>query len=409
MATDVLTAPRRPQPPFEAAAEPAPEPLFRGFSCPQEGVDEAVAETAAVGYARRYARLFRDRFGDRLEHQGGGFRDLLDGWLARQASFDEVWALAFGELRKALLAPHENDETDLRRRAAALALRLHEHGAEGAWSLPLEPGTRLRWGRWLLPEGDRIEVAAAGGRATVEVARAGRTRRIELSRTANGWEAQGARLALPRLETGILRCNVLLPEALGAAEFDEVRPLAAASFSPAARDACRAALALVERHTPVYSRWIGRAIQNLLPLTPEPGTIRSGSLADHPGLVHMSMPAQPVALAEMFVHEGAHQHFGIVTRMGPVDDGSDPTLYWSPVRRMNRPIRYILFAYHAFANVLLFYRLCQESGLDDGGYAAKNERDLLPQLGELERALQTTRSLTAVGHSLWRPLAERIR
>jgi hypothetical protein len=60
------------------------------------------------------------------------------------------------------------------------------------------------------------------------------------------------------------------------------------------------------------------------------------------------------------------------------------------------------------ANVLLCYRQCCKSGLRDGGYIRRQERELLPQLDQLESPLRHTRGLTALGKALWEPLAERI-
>ncbi|MCA9666296.1 MAG: hypothetical protein KC503_11935, partial [Myxococcales bacterium] len=47
---------------------------------------------------------------------------------------------------------------------------------------------------------------------------------------------------------------------------------------------------------------------------------------------------------------------------GPVDDGSDRRLYPSPIKKAERPIDKILLAYHAVANMVLFYRQCAENG-----------------------------------------------
>src|SRR6185312_15271355 len=91
----------------------------------------------------------------------------------------------------------------------------------------------------------------------------------------------------------------------------------------------------------------------------------SGSSASEPGRCHMSVRAGQVKLAEMLVHEATHQYYYLVTRLGPVDDGTDSTLYYSPVKNCYRPLAYILIAYHAFANVLLFSQRCLDAGYDD--------------------------------------------
>jgi HEXXH motif-containing protein len=98
----------------------------------------------------------------------------------------------------------------------------------------------------------------------------------------------------------------------------------------------------------------------------------------------------------------------LLNRLGEFDDGSDPALYYSPIRHTGRPIRWILIAYHAFANVLLFYRCCAANGLDKDPYCRLNEKVLVPQLEQLEGALRKSRALTPLGRALWEPLAAKI-
>jgi HEXXH motif-containing protein len=70
-----------------------------------------------------------------------------------------------------------------------------------------------------------------------------------------------------------------------------------------------------------------------------------------------------------------------------------------------------LIAYHAFGNVLLFYRMARARALpadQDGLDIAKRMKQLEQQLETLEKALQTTTALTPLGRALWEPLYERI-
>lgn len=121
----------------------------------------------------------------------------------------------------------------------------------------------------------------------------------------------------------------------------------------------------------------------------------------------MSFECDPIAVAEMLVHECAHHYFHLSSRLEPVDDGTDHSLYFSPVKNTGRPIDKILLAYHAFANVLIFYRTCLASDIQDHGYCRRNATELVPQLKQLESALRETTALTETGNSLWLPLAER--
>jgi HEXXH motif-containing protein len=123
----------------------------------------------------------------------------------------------------------------------------------------------------------------------------------------------------------------------------------------------------------------------------------------------MSVGSNPLALAEMLIHEATHQYYHLLTRVAPVHDGSDDNLYYSPVKRRGRPLPFILLAYHAFGNVLLFTRACIQAGVPDPQqYLRKNEAELVPQLQQLEEGLRQTRALTPAGLALWRGLADRI-
>jgi HEXXH motif-containing protein len=79
------------------------------------------------------------------------------------------------------------------------------------------------------------------------------------------------------------------------------------------------------------------------------------------------------------------------------------------VKQTGRPLDKILLAYHAFANVVLFYRMCRESGLEDNGYLDYNEANIIPQLRQLEEPLAQTKGLTELGRAIWEPVSKRVR
>jgi HEXXH motif-containing protein len=168
---------------------------------------------------------------------------------------------------------------------------------------------------------------------------------------------------------------------------------------------------LIDRFSPEFSRWTLRLLREVIPIeSGTPGCMRSGSSAAEPGRCHMSFPSSPVALAEMLIHETTHQYYYLVTRLGPVDDGTDTTLYYSPVKGCDRPIYYILIAYHAFANVLLFSQRCLAAGYNDSdGHLHRNVHMLTEWLETLDKPLRNTTALTTVGKALWLPLARRLR
>ena len=134
----------------------------------------------------------------------------------------------------------------------------------------------------------------------------------------------------------------------------------------------------------------------------------SSSFELHPGVVALSHASPAIALADALVHEASHQHFYILGQLGPVHDGSDIQLYYSPARGADRPIDKILLAYHAFGNVLLFSRHCRSRGVGDLEMCESQERSYEACLTTLQRPLETTRALTPLGRALFEPLAARL-
>src|SRR5262249_18543782 len=116
------------------------------------------------------------------------------------------------------------------------------------------------------------------------------------------------------------------------------------------------ALSYLEQNAHPYANWVWRVLRGIIPLWAAEGLTLSSSNPHHPGVVQLSIGQDPLVLAELLVHEASHQYFHLMEYVGPVDDGSDSTLYYSPFKGTERPLRAILLAYHAFANVLLLYR-----------------------------------------------------
>jgi len=167
------------------------------------------------------------------------------------------------------------------------------------------------------------------------------------------------------------------------------------------------AISLLARYAPIFLPWIGRVIRRIIPVLSSSQMTCSGSYEDYPGTIYMSLNCAPVAIAEILVHEATHQYYYILARYGAIDDGSGQT-FFSPIKGTKRPLAMILLAYHAFANVLLFYRSCRQKHIRDSGYCRTNEAQLVPKLHVLEDTLASTNALTPLGEALWRPLAARL-
>jgi HEXXH motif-containing protein len=380
---------------------------YNGFSCPQEGLDEEFARQVAVKFARKCLRRFLDRFAGLLESQAEGLKDFLEGWLEQDSSFEEAWSPFFGALHEALLQQGEPEADDILGRAGSLGLHLMAAGYEGAWSLYFESPVRLRFDRVLLPATDWLKVTAGADQARLELAG---NCTLQLIKSGLTWVYEGTKaVVLPQLMMGG-RPVTFLPAAI----FDCQEAALFETVTPALEDITTTlqmfeqAKAIIAESCPEYLEWIGRVIRGIVPVETLGEARCSGSDTYRPGLIYISTDESPIYLAEAMIHEATHQYMFLLTRLGPLENGADPTLYYSPVKQRNRPIGAIALAYHAFANVLFFYRGCVAQGLEDDEYLQEHRERVVEQLADLEKALRTSTGLSPQGRAIWEPLAVRI-
>lgn len=378
--------------------------LIRGFSCPQVGLDEAFLEYVAVAFARELTQRYVATHDDAIS-SAAGLGDVVSGSVA-DMTFREAWNPIFGEMYESLAGRGDLSHAEI---ACRLGLWLHECGRPGSWRIdaPLVGGRRFD--RWILPAARSMSVESDGDTAVVSLDDDGVCARFSFVRRDDGWLSEDAE-ALPRVAMSKHRLTFLTRNALESPEFGYLRDdLLERSSWEALPSRYAEAFGFIREHAPIYLDWIDRLLRYVIPLRGGDGQIVSGSSQNAPAIAHMSNGSCIAALAEMLVHETTHLYFHLLTRVRPVHDGSDPKEYYSPIKRRGRPIHFILVAYHAFANVLLFYRLCLESGYaDPDGYVARNERELVPQLRQLDDALNTTKALTPIGRAMWEPLTSLI-
>ncbi|MGW9346023.1 hypothetical protein ACWGR3_31265, partial [Streptomyces albidoflavus] len=98
----------------------------------------------------------------------------------------------------------------------------------------------------------------------------------------------------------------------------------------------------------------------------------------------------------------------MATRIMPIQDGTDPKLYYSPVKGAHRPVQKIVVAFHAVANLLLLGTIMQERD-KDSAYWKRNEDRFLNQVDAMREILLRNTALTVVGRSLVDPLMEQLR
>lgn len=378
--------------------------LARGFAGPVEDLNEEFFDALAVGSAHEAALAWLDRTFPR--EAGGGLRKQIETWSAGSVTREQTWNPIFGQLWVG------GDPRTQRTSGAAirLGLRLGYCGVPGEWRLSCDAPTALTWEAWVLPPSNEVRFASEGRVAEIEFDDGDSRGRAEFRLVEGRWTSDWP---VRDPEVRLLDNEVVL--SLAGAKQDRDLAYLHGDLLPegdwsAAADRFAAARDVLECFAPEYLRWTDRVTRVVIPLRGDGAEINSGSSRDQPGSSHMSFDGPPEALAEMLVHEGTHQYSYLLSRIGPVDDGSDPTSYYSPIKRRGRPIHYILLAYHAFANVLLFSKRCLDGGFEDRtAHLRRNLADLPPQLDKLEEALTATRALTPLGRALWEPLREALR
>jgi HEXXH motif-containing protein len=375
-------------------------PSYSGFASPYGGDTCDFFQLLAAEYSRTLCQAFLARFREPLEQSAGGLLPIIDAWVQEPGRFDEVFHPNFGLVRQAL---DGDDPVAAVGAAAALALQLHASGLEGTWSAMIQQPTGLLWGSCRLPAAERIEVDAGACRVTVTVHTGRSVQQIRMLSTGSSWEApHPGRLAGFHLADA--RICILKPPGpesrrlllAGDAEVSDADAAHLKRISQAAAD-------LLDRAAPEYARWVARAVWGVVPARARGGELISGSVRACPWLVEACYPATPDQLAELLVHEASHQYFYLLSQLGPVDDGSDPTLYYSPLKDTGRPIGMILLAYHACVNMLLLHRAFANTG-HDTDFTRHREAVLAEQVAVLGHHLRTATSLTQIGQALWQPM-----
>ena len=378
---------------------------FRQFACPLEYGDPLVLDAVAVPHARAIAG--RLAAGVRNVE---GLTSFLAGWAAESdgtCGFDDVWDIAFGHAQSVLMS----GRGDLVGAAVRVGVRLIEVGVLGAWRADVGVGS-LRLGTLLLPEAEAVEASRDGNCAVVTLRLPGGGK-VRVTQGEGGEWLAATVDALTSFDAG--RPVRLLPRRAVPREvegFDGVTSVE--TIDLATTEAFAAAGSVLATRAPDALAWVGRILRDVVVCVPEE-TFRavSGSGEHAPGMIHVSHSLGRMDIAEILVHECAHQYFYLLERVGPLDDGSDRRLYWSPPIRRERPLSRVLMAYHALANVRLLYEAFRgaesEARLGDcAAYVGGNLPGLDAAVAELDVPLRGSPALTDLGRALYEPLAARI-
>lgn len=169
-------------------------------------------------------------------------------------------------------------------------------------------------------------------------------------------------------------------------------------------DKVNLAVRILKEKTPSYYKWVCDITNTIIVYhTESESYIKSGSWEDSLSQYNISVNHDQYVIAEMLVHESSHQYFNIFKKIENFASNDD-AIYFSPAVNKERPLWLILLAYHAFANVLLFYRLLNESSDIIKQREVENE-DLV---NKLSKHLENNSNLTPSGKMIYESLKKQI-
>jgi HEXXH motif-containing protein len=386
--------------------------LYEAFSFPREAQEhdlDVVVPMIVREYTSGLTEAFVDRHRPGIAKTSTGLVEYLDGWTnglrdraAPQPCPPKLgWDHAFGDAYRTVAVPG----ADHARTAAAIAMHLGACGVTGAWEVAFGEQDRPRWDVCLLPPADWLAVDSTSTRTLVVQRRAQGERALELTATTSGhWI--GTTDELLRVDRCGLDFTLLTQDALSLRDFDDLRRRSVRWIDPRMLDVFAAAIDIIKDFTPEYLPWIARTLHQFFLLAPRDHIIESGSVEHYLGLVHLTAHAEPLPVAELLVHEASHQYMNLLTKIEPLDDGSDGKSYWSPAVNVQRPLAKIVAALHAFGNVLLFYRRCAQRGLNAQAECRRQEQLLSSWFDDLVPPIMGNDALSPTGRALCLPLLE---
>jgi len=168
------------------------------------------------------------------------------------------------------------------------------------------------------------------------------------------------------------------------------------------------ALELLRDFASPYLDWVDKITNKIIVFDSDSDShIKSGSWEEAMSLYNLSVNHDVYIIAELLVHESSHQYFNLLKK---IDDFAKPheSLYYSAAVDKDRPLWAILIAYHAFANIVLFYRMLIENKADWKEIIVEREKENMLLVNSLATHLVNNKYLTDTGKTLFLSLHERI-
>ena len=381
------------------SAESYREHLYRGFSCPYESFDHGFFSLVVMEYATSMIELLLDRFAASLNDVAVGATNLLAKTNTdNPGNFEVFWSSAPATILQAL---QTGKAFTAQCAAAEVLLHSGANRVAGDWEMQLEQPSVFLWDSWLLPRADRLAVQNDGSTARILASLDGvkSESRLYWSSEQAIWLTDDLK-QLQKVKDGTYSVSLLLSEADPGLKCDNK---ILEQVSSAGLESLSRALQLLREVVPQYYTWVTRVLRRLVVVEAPADTLRSGNQEGYCGTFYISECLDPLLVAEMFVHESTHQYYNALIHLEDVTDKSDETTYYSPFVKRERTLDRLLLAYHAFANVHLFYRECFKSH----AYRREDRKDLTTlekDLAAVEQTIMTSDKVTPVGRALVEPL-----
>jgi hypothetical protein len=380
------------------------------LACPQVSGSESLLATIAVTHGVGVVEMLLDRQREAVAQRTRGLREVLHKELTGRLDFETTWDRSFGRALQAL----GSDEVDGVDALVEVALRLAAQGQPGCWTATLREQRRHCWGdRWLLSAAREISVDSDGTAAMLRVTTPAGDCIETLFQRSNGqeWFTQNAERLIQvgtRRPITLFAAEAVPPDMVMEDDFHSIF-----EFPPITFDVVQPfseALELLERHAPEYMVWVERVLRGVLVCRCHESRTRSSSWVHAPGVALMSASDNPIVLAEMMVHESSHQYYYLASRLGATVNAGEgePQRYYSPAVQQDRPLSKILIGYHAFANMLIFYRTLLRNGFAGHAYCTEMEARLSAESEILARPLRDSPLLTTIGRDLFEPLQDQL-
>jgi HEXXH motif-containing protein len=383
------------------------EGLYGAFSCPNAdhvGTLDVLVPLIVREYTAALCATFVGRNGQRIAASSSGLIEYLGLWFSNPTAITHtVWDYGFGNMYRSFQLSHADHTRD----CAVIAACLAAAGLCGEWHARFEEPTRLRLGRWLLPNAARVHVRSFDGVVAIEYAGPRGRGTIEVSCENRAFDSSACE-EQPEIAQHGVQFTFFADEALGLTGFPEFEGRVVNTIDSRMVQVFYDAIDIVKSYTPEYLPWIARVLHQVFLLKPTGQRVESGSVENYLGLIHLSAHPEPLPVAELLVHEATHQYMNVLRKLQPLDDGTDSRTYWSPPVKSHRSISKIIAALHAFGNVELFYRLCAARGLPNQAECERQERIMQEWLDVLIPPTIDNPSISSTGNALCQPLIKKL-